>query len=355
MRCQNKVTKRGYSIRCNVCLIWCHRKCTGLKVDDIRRYSRNKTTWYCGCHSNSAQVQVCIPKAKDFGRYVDEIIRTARVTDIDDIMSQANKQHPCLRFTSEREVDMMVERKLSTAWYSKPTDTGLMLYFRACAPKLYKRNIIEGTVCRINNTTSSWNKFHDALVSAKCMFERNQYQPPFYDPIVENAISKMFTQKEQRATDAKLKERKSRPTLLMEYRGHISDRFSRSIRNITEVCFLFTTRKMKTVLPSLKSNIPDDLKSRVIYEITCSGCKSSYVGQTTRHLMTRLAEHARVSSPVGSHLENCIGDASEICSKILDQTEDTGRLLTLVAPLYIARRQPTLNHRKEYRQLTLKL
>ena len=159
------------------------------------------------------------------------------------------------------------------------------------------------------------------------MFEKNQYPPPYYDPILENAISKIFTQKEQRVTDAKLKKMKSRPTLLMEYRGHISDRFSRSIRKITEACVLFTTRKMKTFLPSLNSKIPDDLKSRVIYEITCSGCESSYVGQTTRHLMTRLAEHTRISSPVGSHLENCIGDASEICSKILDQTEDPGRLV----------------------------
>ena len=116
-------------------------------------------------------------------------------------------------------------------------------------------------------------KFYDALVSAKCMFEKTQYPPPYYDPIVnENAISKRFSQKEQRATDAKFKERKSRPTLLMEYRGHISDRIRRSIRKITEACVLFTTRKMKTVLPSLKSKIPDDLNSRFIYEITLSGC-----------------------------------------------------------------------------------
>ena len=143
MRCQTNVTKRGYSIRCNVCLTWCHRKCTDLTVDDIKRYKRNNTPWYCGCHSNSAQVQVSIPKAKVFGRYVDDIIRTAKVTDIDDIMSQANNLHPCLKFTSEKEVDnkipfldMMVERKdgkLSTAWYSKPTDTSLMLSFLACA------------------------------------------------------------------------------------------------------------------------------------------------------------------------------------------------------------------------------
>ena len=49
MSCQNKVTKRGYSIRCNVCLICCHRKCTDLKVVDMRRYSHNKTPWYCAC------------------------------------------------------------------------------------------------------------------------------------------------------------------------------------------------------------------------------------------------------------------------------------------------------------------
>ena len=65
----------------------------------------------------------------------------------------------------------------------------------------------------------------------------------------------MLTQKEQRATGAKLmkssgdpQERKAQPTLLMEYRGHDSDRFRRSIRKITQACVLFTTRKMKNCL-----------------------------------------------------------------------------------------------------------
>ena len=38
------------------------------------------------------------------------------------------------------------------------------------------------------------------------MFEKNQYPPPYYEPIVENTISKKFTQKEQHDTDAELKE-----------------------------------------------------------------------------------------------------------------------------------------------------
>ena len=75
--------------------------------------------------------------------------------------------------------------------------------------------------------------------------------------------------------------------------------------------------------------------------------------------MTRLAEHARNSSPVpvGNHLENCSGRAPLINAKIIDQCgEDPGRLLTLEAP-YIAKWQPILNQREGYRQrqLTLKL
>ena len=96
------------------------------------------------------------------------------------------------------------------------------------------------------------------------MFEKNQYPPPFYEPIVENTMSKMLTQAtvaEQNEKLGNLRERQARPTLLMEYRGLISDRFSRSIRKSTQACVLFTTRKMKTVLPSLKKKLPDDLKA----------------------------------------------------------------------------------------------
>ena len=71
----------------------------------------------------------------------------------------------------------------------------------------------------------------------------------------------MFTQKEQRATDAELKEssgdnrglgsskataaylKERKALLLMKYRGHISDRFSRSIRKITHACVLLLQEK----------------------------------------------------------------------------------------------------------------
>ena len=121
---------------------------------------------------------------------------------------------------------------------------------------------------------------------------------------------------------------------------------------------MFTMRKMKTALPTLKSKIPKLLQSHVVYEIICPGCKSSYVGQTARHLTTRLCEHSRDSSHMGTHLKIC--HRSEKFGKgnikIIDKTSNPVKLLTLEA-LHIARRKPQLNQKEEYRarELTLRV
>ena len=67
-------------------------------------------------------------------------------------------------------LDMLValqEGIVSTAWYQKPTDTGLILLFRSLAPTIFKKNIIQGTVHRIFNATSNWQNFDDVLCRAQ--------------------------------------------------------------------------------------------------------------------------------------------------------------------------------------------
>ena len=51
-----------------------------------------------------------------------------------------------------------------------------------------------------------------------------------------------------------------------------------------------------------------DLKSHVVYELTCNGCKSIYVGQTCRHITTRVAKHVKVDSLMGFYAIECNGD-----------------------------------------------
>ena len=146
-----------------------------------------------------------------------------------------------------------------------------------------------------------------------------------------------------------------RPTFMMQYRGRDSDGFASKLRTFG-VSTIFTTRKLRSCLPSLKGNFSETLKSRVVYSITCPGCESCYVGQTTRHLSTRLKEHLRKSSPLGTHFAECGVDVKTVKAKVIDSCLNINKLLTLEA-LHIADKRPSLNTREEYRQrhLTLKI
>ena len=67
---------------------------------------------------------------------------------------------------------------------------------------------------------------------------------------------------------------------VLQYRGNICNEFVKKLNKIHPVQTIFTTRKLKSCLPSLKSSFDKDLKSHVVYELICNGCKSIYVGQT---------------------------------------------------------------------------
>ena len=96
-----------------------------------------------------AQIQ---GSAKLFTRYMDDILREIRRPEIDNKLADINNLHPNLSFTIEKEnegtlpfLDMKLKHEgihLSSTWYSKPTDTGLILNYHALAPKRYKRSVV---------------------------------------------------------------------------------------------------------------------------------------------------------------------------------------------------------------------
>ena len=62
----------------------------------------------------------------------------------------------------------------------------------------------------------------------------------------------------------------------------------------------------------VKDITPVDMRSCVVYEYTCAGCHSSYIGQTSRHLRHRIAEHRGVSHLTGNVMK------SQVYSSIRD-------------------------------------
>ena len=115
--------------------------------------------------------------AKLFTRYMDDILREIKRTEAEQKLSEINALHPNLSFTIEREtegklpfLDMQLIHsgpQVTSTWYSKPTDTGLILNFHALALKRYKRSVVSGFVHRIFRACSTWKNFHSGMRKAK--------------------------------------------------------------------------------------------------------------------------------------------------------------------------------------------
>ena len=261
--------------------------------------------------------------AKLYSRYMDDIIRSIKVREIETKLKEINSLHLQLRFTMEREkegsipfLDMLILRengRLSSTWYSKPTDTGLLMNFHALAPKHYKRSVVSGIVHRIYRSCSTWAHFHASLSRAKKILESNQYPPQFYEPIVHNTLEKIIgrtgvegvTTVQSKPTEAEEQE-VPKKMIFLQYRGIVTEEYCRSLRKCHAPCHpVLTLRKLKTVLPSLKPRVDKKIRSSLVYKLNCPRCESCYIGQTTQYLIDRFRQHLHTSQPVGKHLRSC--------------------------------------------------
>ena len=316
--------------------------------------------------------------AKLFDRYMDDILRSIQQSHIQEKHEQINRIHKNLKFTVEEEqdcklsyLDMLMIRqgiRVSSTWYCKPTDTGLIMNFHALAPKRYKRSVVSGFVYRIYRTCSTWEYFHQSLQKAKEILEKNQYPPSFYDSIIEETITKILDpvtkEKEpasggsQEVKDAESQRKSHR--ILLQYRGPATDQFVKRLKDCdapTQV--VLTLRKLRTYLPSLKPPVPKLLKSNVVYKITCPRCHACYVGKTSRHTVTRFGEHrTKKQEPVYKHMQSCGGTAKSLTEENVDILASVTKgafQLSIMEALYIRELCPGMNVRDEYRDHELSI
>ena len=251
---------------------------------------------------------------------------------------------------------------LSSSWYTKPTDTGLIMNYHALAPKRYKRSVVQSFVHRIYRCCSSWKNFTDSLQRAKTILERNQYPPDFYEPIIGETVNKMRSCEERedsQAPDAQVPtQTKLTHRMYIQYRGSVTDTFVKQLLRVnapTQV--VITIRKIRTFLSPLKASVPKDILNQVVYQIICPSCQACYVGQTHRHIRTRFSEHRnKKKEPVRKHFESCTKRKAVFSDlNILDKTSCSITFLQTLEALYIMEIKPILNTKDEYksRELTI--
>ena len=322
--CKHRVAARSRVVECEICNRWFHAKCQ--QISNTENDSTENRFWMCSfCRENDQTDINHSSETNVFLRYVDDIVRTVR-GDTKELLDSVNNLHPILQFTLGTTVDknslpfldmsinIQPEGTIFCTWYQKPSDTGTILIYRSCAPLQHKKSIIQGTIHRLVRATSNWEAFHEALTQNEEIWERNQYPRHWVGNIVKDTFNQLRMKEHKKGhrynsgVDVKQQENTEKQQFVLQYRGKISNEFVKKLNKIHLVQTIFNTRKRKSCLHSLKASFDKDLKSNLVYELTCSWCKSIYVGQTCRHITTRVAGHAKVDSPMGVHAIECNGD-----------------------------------------------
>jgi len=147
--------------------------------------------------------------------------------------------------------------------------------------------------------------------------------------------------------------------LFLQYRGKCSESYARDIKKLIEPTLIecqviFTLKKLKTALPSLKQPVDKLLRSRLVYKITCPHCNVCYVGKTNRHLQVRFKEHLG-KGPVKEHMEGCAGNITHKDVEILGATSKGEMHLLTLEALWIRELKPILNAQDTMKSRDLKL
>ena len=295
-----------------------------------------------------------------YRRYVDDILAVFdREEDAVNFFNHLNQQHDNIKFTMETNVNNQmpfldtlitnIDSNITTQTYHKPTYTGLLLNFNSFTPFSYKNNLIKCLIDRTFKINNTWTGFNSDIDKLKSTFQLNGYPKH----LIENNLNKYldnFYNKEDNSNN----QSQGTNFFTLPYVGKFSEQTKFKLNNLIKrfckedlkIKVIFKSFKIKQYFTS-KDKIPFDLRSMIVYKFTCAGCGSSYIGETTRHIKTRIEEHIKKdkNSHIFKHLlsnENCLTSFNNDCFKIIDTASNSFNLKIKEA-LHISWDKPNLN------------
>ena len=129
----------------------------------------------------------------------------------------------------------------------------------------------------------------------------------------------------------------------------------RYCRNLN-IKLVFSSFKSKNLM-NVKDTVPRSLRSTVVYRFNCAECNSANVGETSRHLSTRVREHPCTdkNSNIFKHLKSS-DKYKKACNDsfftILDSAS-TYHQLKIKEPLHILWERPVLNKHVQHFDVSL--
>ena len=165
-----------------------------------------------------------------------------------------NKQHKCLKFTSEAEndnsfsfLDIKITRhnqQFKTSVYRKPTFSGVFTHYESYVDQTYKKSLIDTLLFRCFSICSDYTSFHLEVENLRKILKKNSYPSGIIEQSIRSLLNKLHVPKKVIPTVLR-KER----FIVLSYLGTLSSNLKQKLRT-----------GFKNSLP--KSNIKKILKLR---------------------------------------------------------------------------------------------
>ena len=303
-----------------------------------------------------------------YKRYVDDIFLLFNSPDhLVMFKSYMNSQHRCMNFTSEMEynnslpfLDVNVMRDkhtFITSIYRKPTFSGVYTNYDSFLPSMYKLNLISTLMFRAYTICSSWTLIHVEIQQLKSIMLRNAYPVDKIDKVIKYFLTHICNTKEKVTNHPK-----KQFQIILPYLGMVSGKVEMNIKSTFKkllpsynVQVISRAATRLNTLFNFKDGVPKYLVSGVVYKFECGRCKSTYIGETTRHTKTRFCEHMGISALTGKtlkgqnttavrdHVKACKCDVTFDNFSILCKDSTNEKHLQIKESLFIQRDKPNLN------------
>jgi len=240
-------------------------------------------------------------KPRNLTKYVDDLFAISKTDAIETILGTLNNYHRSIKFTVEVEKDgklpfldaiaIRKDERIKINWYQKPTASGRLINFGSKHPKNMIINTANNFVRKV--LTTSDTMFHAKnKEKIRNILKKND----FPDTTITSLIRKFYEQQEKTITNSTAATRKFKSVV---YIPKLTERFRQSKNLYNNEEFNIATNisnTMKRHYSNMKTRIPNEEKSNVIYEIKCNGnpgnnCDMLYIGTTKNKLRTRMMGH----------------------------------------------------------------
>jgi len=288
-------------------------------------------------------------------RYVDDIALAAPSSYLNNLLTKFNSFHPRLKFTLEVGGDVLnfldltlikKEGRLIFNWYRKPTFSGRFLNFHSHHPFLHKKGTIISLIDRV--ILLSHPEFHkdnfDFIINTLL---DNGYPLNLIFSTIKRRLNYRFQKHDfHKKTISENSQVTNLQTFFtIPYVSSIATKFVQFFKKISFCKLTFSClNKLNKFIKVHKDLLPTLSRSNVVYEIDCSNCDASYVGQTKRLLKDRIGEHrnhinrnSNQLSVITNHRQNFNHDFDWNNVKVLD--EETNYKKRLISEMIHIKKQ----------------